>query len=201
MANPSSRPSRPGSSNTKSNDSISHGAHIANTTIPEVANPRSSHDLDGGLSRDKGADGMASVVVGNPTSSGPSAVDEYRIDSVQSTSTDNTHGTVRIAVNAPVSDSEISVSPPNQTVLEVAKEASNAYPPLNRTIGGGLSILKQFEARLGHTAILSIWRFQQEKASNSNNIKKVILRIEELLESLSENWDETEKERMIALKK
>jgi hypothetical protein len=157
MANPSSRPSCPGSSNTKTNDSISYGIYPANTTISAVANPRSSHDLDGGLSRDEGADGMASVVVGNPTSSGSSALDDYRIDSVQSTSTDNTHETVRIAVNAaPVSDREISVSPPNQMVLEVAKEASNAYPPLNRAIRGGLSILKQFEARLGHVASLHI---------------------------------------------
>jgi hypothetical protein len=99
---------------------------------------------------------MASVVVRNPTSSGSSALDEYRIDSAQTASTDNTHETERIAANAPVSHRDISVSPPDQMVFEVAEEASDAYPPLNRAIRGSLSILKQFGARLIHVAILYI---------------------------------------------
>jgi hypothetical protein len=74
-------------------------------------------------------------------------------------------------------------------VLEVAKEASSANLPLNSGVGGILSILKQFEARLAHVAILYIENLRQQNASNRNDIKKLIMRIQGLFESLTENYE------------
>jgi hypothetical protein len=134
LAKSSSRPTSPGISNTKRNDSTSHGIHGEDGTMSAVGNPRISHQPHGSLSNDEGAGAKGSVVVGNPTSR-PSVLDECQIDSVPAPPTDSIYDTVGIAVNAPVSDStpvvrstieanitdgaiygEISVSPPNPAI-------------------------------------------------------------------------------------